>query len=155
MDKIKETEVASMVRFGRFEEARKALALIAPEEVNAACGFLYDLGGCEENICAYGFICYLIFKNESFELHETASNILEASFSYLDGAYQGAYYHGSKMTELKSTEDGYLRRYELSLYGVPSGGISDEEVHETAQKKISFNPGDQFVLRILRETSHL
>ncbi len=82
---------------GNFLEAAKYLPEISAKEFEK---IIFYIGLNLENIIAYSFLCFLMIKNETIELHTSAFQIIIGEFFYIDGSYATALYHARRIIEL-------------------------------------------------------
>lgn len=104
-----------LILTGKFAQATEMVKHISlPEMYNAIFNIAYE----HENICAYSFICFLLIKNESTELHCQASSILQIAFPHLNGAYASALWHTRRALEL-SPNNTEIEESLLFFYFLP------------------------------------
>ena len=110
---------------------------------------LFELGCDEQSLCAYSFICFLLLKRETVELHSLASGILNIAFCHLGGAYQTSLYHSKKAIEL-SPDDFLLKEALLFFNIIPEKIINDEEANKIAFEILQKIPTNAAALDILQ-----
>ena len=132
------SNLQKLISLGSFLEAKK---LIHDMGVKQLKDTLVTIGYDNENICAYSFVCFLIFAEEKAEYHALAGEVLVQFFPYLTGAYETALYHTRRAIELDPNDiDNYGMLLFFHALPLIKPLISQEEARSIAIKILAVNP---------------
>ncbi|HDK7166230.1 TPA: hypothetical protein PTV44_000033 [Clostridium botulinum] len=138
-------EINKMILDGKFDEAQKILNFFDAEYVRE---LLIELCYETENIIVYSFVCNMLCKKETRELHYIASELLSMPLCHVTGAYNSALFHARRAIELDPNDISY-KEYILLFYNLPEKLITESEAKKFAQQVIEKMPDSKVALEIL------
>lgn len=120
---------------------KKAESLFLENNVESLQDILKDIAFNKQNITAYSFILYLLYKKETLELHLLAITIMAGQFCYIDGSYATALFHARRMIELAPDNADFIHEL-LFFNAIPEKLVSDEEAAaiRTLLEKMNYKP---------------
>lgn len=81
-----QNQLNKLVRNGYFQEAFR-LILSSDNDVQkqntSIRSLMFDIANDEENVCVYGFFCFLIHESETIIYHKIAASYLDYTWPYL------------------------------------------------------------------------
>ena len=116
---------------GNFNEAYEIVRKMERKQI---CEDLISISFDTQNMLAYGFVMYVLSKEETVEWHSIASSLLINSYIVMEGAGQLAYIHAKKALELDSSS--YLALSDMMFLARHPDTNGTEEDFEYAKKKI-------------------
>ena len=144
------TGLTSLILNGKFKEAHKLI--LEKKTINISLMAMENPVG--ENITMYSFFLYILYQDDSFYIHDSIIGLLLVPFTFLTGAYSEIYYHASYKNKLATNLEDSIGN-QLVLYGIPGGGISDEEAREILLQIDAQHPVSEWGLEALKETDYL
>lgn len=123
---------------GEFAAAEKIHCSL---DKKAAEDDLFNIGYDDDNICAYAYICFLLQKHESAELHLSAMSLLVIAFPFVNGGYQSGLYHVRRAIQL-NPNDIDLEEMLIFMHEMPliEKLVSDKEIREVACRVLAKKP---------------
>jgi len=101
-----------------------------------------------KNLLPYTFICMMLMKKETAELHYLAAEILCLPLCFFEGAYASSLYHARKAIEL-DPDDISLKEFLLYFYKTPDRLITKEEALRVAKEILQKKPDSSAALGIV------
>lgn len=138
-----EKKIKKLILSGAFLEAKKIVGAI---DYMALRNILLDIGYNDESICAYTFICVLIFEKETVRYHCLASEVLNNAFPHLVGGYESSMYHIRRSIEL-SPDDIELKENLLFFNEIPQKLLSDEEAKKISEEILQKKTNSKVVIK--------
>ena len=90
-------------------------------------------------LVSYTFLCMLLIKKESTELHVWSAVLLMQPLCHIEGAYAAALYHIRKAIAL-APKNINLKESLLFLHEIPDQVVSKEEAIATAREILAKDP---------------
>ncbi|MDI2588563.1 hypothetical protein OR571_15940 [Psychrobacillus sp. NEAU-3TGS] len=131
----------------------KAKELASQMDMDSLRETLFLLAYENHNIATYGFISYLLLEEETSEFHYIASYLFSMALNHLEGAYQTAFYHAKKATDLSPNDMSY-KEYMLFLNTIPDKLLEDEEASEIANVILNNEPNNKVAVSVISETTN-
>jgi hypothetical protein len=134
-------QIKSLILSGDFSEAQKKLKPLGIEMLQ---DILLAVGYDEQNICSYGFICFLLREQETAAYHCAASALLELAFPHLDGAFTTALYHTRRAIELSPSDmDVLAKLLFFNDYPTHVKLVSDHQAEQVARAILLKEPNNE------------
>lgn len=134
--------IEKCLKAGDFKRASELMKSHGTQELE---DFIVSYASESEDVTAYLFILYLIFQDETAELHAIASVLLEFVFPYIEGATSVAFEHVKKANELTPSNVTYLEML-LFYYEVPEKLLSKGQAIETIESILMIDPDNSIAL---------
>lgn len=139
-------EVRDLLEKNDFFELEKLLKRVGLHDFEDA---LSDATFEHANLLSYTFICMLLIKAETAELHFIASSLLAFPLCHLEGAYASGYYHARKAVVLSPSDVSY-KEFLLFFHEIPDQLLRTEEAVELATEVLKKDPGSKAAQDILK-----
>ena len=101
-----------------------------------------------KTLLSYTFLCMLLIKKETAELHFMASALLAFPLCHIEGAYVSGYYHASKAAALDPKDVSY-KEFLLFFHEVPDQLLSSDKALELARKILEKDSNSKVALGIV------
>ncbi|WP_342601071.1 hypothetical protein MHB48_08740 [Psychrobacillus sp. FSL H8-0483] len=131
----------------------KAKELASQMDMDSLRETLFLLAYDNENIATYGFISYLLLEEETSEFHYIASYLFSMALNHLEGAYQTAFHHAKKATDLSPNDMSY-KEYILFFNAIPDKLLGNEEALGIANEILKNEPNNKVALSVISETTN-
>lgn len=119
-----------LIKSIQFEKAQEVADKVSLEELE---DFLLALAYETESIAIYAFVNSMLLKMENAKLHYMASVLLSQPLCHIEGAYQAAFFHAKKASELLPT-DIDMKEYLLFFNEIPDKLLGDNEALVLAEE---------------------
>lgn len=135
------TKVKKRIISGEFLQAKELLNEISKDTLHK---ILLEIAHDEKSICAYSFVCFLMIKEETAELHSLASDIIGHQSGYLmreefvKGVFETSFFHAKKAVELAPEVTEYKRPL-LFFNTLPEKKLLSDEESEALKKKLDID----------------
>ncbi|MGG4267247.1 hypothetical protein [Peribacillus simplex] len=126
----------------------KAKHLSLNMDIDSLRDSLFLIAYDNENLTPYGFVNYLLFENETAQLHYLASFLLSMALNHLDGAYQTAFFHATRASELEPNDISYMEDL-LFFYGIPDQLLSKRRANDIAMQILKKDPDNKVASSVL------
>lgn len=103
--------------------------------------FILAIGFDDDHIAVYAFICYLINKQETAELHDLASSLMFLCFNYMNGGYEVALYHAKRAYALEPSVAH--KQVFLAFYEIPETLVSAEYAKKITEEILNEDPKNE------------
>jgi len=147
VDRLLKERLKDLIFNYNFEEAKDILNVLnEKKQVEIVTTIAFDTG----NILIYTFLSYLILEYNTSFRHSLAAGIMSSALCYIEGAYETAFYHARKASEL-SPNDVELKEFLLFFHVIPEKLLSKEEAIKIATEILETKKNSKAAKGILKE----